>query len=61
MTTGASTSVSAVDTMASHFRKIYQRLASLERASSSGALAEVRRLTDEVAALRDRVTELEAR
>ena len=34
--TGVPNSVRAVDTMAAHFRKINQRLASLERASSSG-------------------------
>jgi hypothetical protein len=34
--TGVPNSVSPVDTMAAHFRKINQRLASLERASSSG-------------------------
>lgn len=34
--TGVPNSVSSVSTLASHFRKINQRLASLERASSSG-------------------------
>jgi hypothetical protein len=34
--TGVPNSVRAVDTMAAHFRKINQRLASLERASTSG-------------------------
>lgn len=48
------TSVSPVGTMASHFRKINYRLASLERATGSGAVtleARIVQLEGQVAAL----------